>query len=243
MKAKQIFISASILITLFFNQCKFEKDPGIFTVNSTIEGKVFDMDSHESLPGAMIKIWVNNDSKLDTIFSYTDEYGFFKTEKLNINNDLRINMEASKKPDYESTIFNGQDFYAVNTPGEITGGANADTWTVNFGLSPIVIAYQIIPDTLHYVIKNDITDPTEFSWLQLTILNTGTGSLTWKIYSPDSWIYTGINPSTLNYTSENEFAILNIGVYRNILTPGNYTGLVEITTSKTVAIPVYLTVY
>jgi hypothetical protein len=203
------------------------------------------MSSHDSIPGARIKLWVKNDDRFDTIEYSTDENGFYETEKLNINGDLIINIEASKQPEYQVTVWNGLDFSAVSTPGEISGGNQYDTWIVNFGLSPIMIDYQVMPDTLFYSIKYEEADASGFIYDSLTILNTGTGTLAWKINSPTDWIYTGIDPESPNDILENEFDIVKIGVNRYRLVQGNYSGSVEISTSDTVKkiIPVYVTVY
>jgi hypothetical protein len=243
MKVNKICAAIPVFISLILIQCENEKDPGLLTSNGTIKGHVTDMVNNNPIPGAMIKIWINDER--DTIKYYTDESGYYETEKLIINTGIRYKVEASK-PDYEVTAWNGIDPYEeAGSPGKISAGPQFPDMVVEFKLSPIVLGYQIIPDSLFFRIKYDPSDPTVYSWLQLTILNTGTGPLNWKIHTHDPWIEPDFkDPVTVNEIRQNEFSMVDIGVKRTTLSPGNYSGSVEITIGNIPnVIPVDVTVY
>jgi hypothetical protein len=245
MKITKILTSVILLTYIISGSCKYEKDPGLFVFNGTIKGQVINVETKDPISGAKLTIWVKNEPSFDTLEYMTDENGNYQTAKMDINTQARIiNIEASKYPDYELTRWDGQEFEAVNTPGEIWGGNQFDTWYVNFGLSQARLDYMVIPDSLSFVLKYDPSDPADYSEMPITILNTGTAKLKWKITAAADWINTGINPDTQDSIDADEFKIINIGVSRTMLTPGNYSSTVEITTnSNPYTLPVNVTVY
>lgn len=240
-KINVIIFWLQLMVLLF--SCKYEKDPGLFDFNGPIQGEISDLETGLPVQGAIVKIEFEG-SGFDPLSLYTDEAGFYSTEKININTDNRILIEASRMPQYDTLRFNGIDQSFENEQGVISWNAHADKWIVNFGLSEIKYGYQIIPDTLFYNIMANDPDGDEIIYQQLTVLNTETGQLVIIEELDKTWLFLDPDTYAEDPVVANEFHIFNIGVNRSYLTPGKHTGQVILDINgETRVIPVIVNLY
>ncbi|NOY64569.1 MAG: hypothetical protein GXO97_04125, partial [Nitrospirae bacterium] len=82
---------------------------------------------------------------------------------------------------------------------------------------------QVSPEMLNYLCQPGVAPQAQ----QITISNTGTGSLNYKITATEGWIKTAIDSGTLGPGESRQIAI---EIDAGTLQPGNYTGRVVVST-------------
>jgi hypothetical protein len=241
MKSRRFFLVISLLTLIIFNQCE-EADTNYgdkYHFNHIIKGMVIDAITKEPIDSANVNLYWNwskgNDESLILSRNYlTDEEGFFVTEKLPTWESFSLNIPGSS---YNNKVYDYwgyfiDEYYALyadtlytNTNDTLfTYKFQNDTLFLVVALELSRISYSIIPDYLDF--RSDRCK------LPISILNSGSNSISYQIKRKDSWITYVMRESgwysDTSFVNANGYVIYDISIDRSLLLPGIYSSSIEI---------------
>ena len=241
LRSLSTFFFFTIIISLLFHQCKeLIPDWNEIDFNRNIRGRIVDINDDQPVKNAVIEIRITSDAlsnnygaRMDTLRYLTNDSGFYQTEKISESlwSEGKLIIKASKSG-YSPKTWYSNEVYETGTG--IWTSDNGNTLFVNFELEELRYEFQVSPDVLNFA--NNLTN------LPIYIINTGTGKSDWEIKSSDSWLsYTPFSGEI----AVRDFAKVQITINRPNLSSGEYTSLLEVSSSvadTTIFVPVFVTV-